>query len=275
MPDDSGLENELRVASQAAREAGAAILPWYGAAIARMKPGNTPVTEADFAANEIVLRALAAAFPADGILSEESVDTTERLHAERVWIVDPLDGTREFLNKTGDFAVMIGLAVAGRAVLGVIYQPVTDSLYTAVAGRGAWVERDGRKERLSCRPVDPAAIRLVGSRSRPEPLVEEVRGELGITDVVPIGSVAMKCVSIAEGKRDLYLHPVNFLGEWDTCAPEVLVREAGGHVSDCRGAGLRYNKPQPGQPDGILATGITPDSGLVARIAAMYDSRKS
>jgi 3'(2'), 5'-bisphosphate nucleotidase len=274
MMDDTYLSAELAVASGAARAAGAAILPHYGNAVARMKPGNSPVTEADFAANEIVLGALREAFPDDAILSEESADTPDRLSASRVWIVDPLDGTREFLNGTGDFAVMIGLAVDGYPVLGVIYRPVADILYTAAEGRGAWSERDGKREQLRCVRVDPEAIRLVGSRSHPEPLVEKVRVELGVVDATPIGSVAIKCASIAEGSRDLYLHPVAFLGEWDTCAPEVLVREAGGHVMDCRGAVLRYNKPIPNQPDGILATGVTDDSSLVARIVMMYEEEK-
>jgi 3'(2'), 5'-bisphosphate nucleotidase len=281
MSDNLFLAAELEVAARAASDAGAAILPFYGNVVARMKPGDSPVTDADVAANEIVLGAIRRAFPEDAILSEESADSPERLGAERVWIVDPLDGTREFLNRTDDFAVMIGLAIGGRAVLGAIYRPVSGVLYTAVEGQGAWAESPGRsgglggrRERLRCVPLDAGAIRLVGSRSHPEPLVSRIAVELGVIDVTPIGSVAVKCASIAEGKRDLYLHPVAFLGEWDTCAPEVLVREAGGFVSDCRGAPLRYNKAVPNQPDGILATGEISDLTVVERIAEMYRAEK-
>jgi 3'(2'), 5'-bisphosphate nucleotidase len=93
----------------------------------------------------------------------------------------------------------------------------------------------------------------VGSRSHAEPLVVRMQEALGIVDVEPCGSVGVKCSRIAEGRRDLYVHPVAFMKEWDTCAPEVILREAGGWVSDCRGERLRYNKPDPRQPHGILA----------------------
>lgn len=273
-PRSAHLFTELRVAADAARTAGAAILPYHGTVTAWMKPGNTPVTEADLAANEIILAALERAFPEDAILSEESADSTDRLGRRRLWVVDPLDGTREFLNRTGDFAVMIGLAVDGHAALGVIYRPIADVLYAAVVGQGSWAEHGRGREKLCCGPVDESAIRLATSPSGSEPLVEEVRMEFGITDIRPIGSVAAKCASIAEDRRDLYLHPVDFLGEWDTCAPEVVLREAGGHVSDCGGKAFRYNKPVPNQPDGILATGRVIDSRLIDRITTMYRAGK-
>lgn len=245
---------------------------FYGTAVATMKPGDSPVTEADHAANDVIVAALSTAFPNDAILSEESADSADRLTAERVWIVDPLDGTKEFLAQNGDFAVMIGLVERGKPILGVIYRPVTDRMYVAVADGGAWVERGDRWDRLVCEAVHPGNIRLVGSRSHPEPLVLRIQAELGIEDVLPTGSVGVKCSFIAEGMRDLYVHPVSYLGEWDTCAPEILVREAGGHVTDCLGTALRYNKRIPTQPDGILAMGRIADRSLVDRIATIYRS---
>jgi 3'(2'), 5'-bisphosphate nucleotidase len=125
---------------------------------------------------------------------------------------------------------------------------------------------------LRCAPLDPAAIRLVGSRSHPDPLIEAMRAELRISDVIPSGSVGIKCSLIAQRRRDLYVHPVPYLKEWDTCAPEVLLREAGGTVTDCLGEPLRYNKPDPAQPDGIVAIGAAPDGSLLDRICAIYRS---
>lgn len=249
------MERRIDVAEQAARAAGRAALEHYGTASAQSKDDESPVTVADHAANAIIIAALRSAFPGDAILSEESRDSLERLSAKRVWIVDPLDGTKEFLARNGEFSVMIGLVEAGRPILGVVYLPDGDVLYSAAHGGGAWVEREGRRDRLKAGEVDPANVRMVGSRSHPDPLVTRIQERLDITAVEPCGSVGVKCSRIAEGRGDLYVHPVPYLKEWDTCAPEVLLREAGGHVSDCLGEPLRYNKPDPRQPHGILACG--------------------
>lgn len=237
-----------------AREAGARALQHYGRTEHALKEGGSPVTTADLASNEHIVGGLRRHFPADAILSEESVDDASRLTAERVWVVDPLDGTREFLSRNGEFSVMIGLLQDNEPVLGVVQMPVTGTVYAAERGKGAWIETDqGLRRPLQCQPQPPGAIRMVGSRSHASPLLERMVEALGITDVVPSGSVGIKCARIAEGERDLYIHPVPYLREWDTCAPEVVLTEAGGVVRDCRGRPLRYNKPEPGQPDGILA----------------------
>lgn len=248
----SYLETELQTAIAAARAAGAAAMRHYGVASATTKADASPVTEADHAANAVILATLGAAFPGDALLSEESADSAHRLAAERVWVVDPLDGTREFLAQNGEFSIMIGLAVAGRAELGVVYLPDGEVLYAAVTGGGVWVEREGRRRRLE-RPRAGGSLRMVGSRSHAEPLVERLCAELGITDVAPCGSVGVKCSRIAADLRDVYVHPVPYLKEWDTCAPEVIVREVGGWVGDCLGRPLRYNKPDPRQPHGMVA----------------------
>ncbi|MEX2569767.1 MAG: 3'(2'),5'-bisphosphate nucleotidase CysQ [Gemmatimonadota bacterium] len=246
------LTNELSFASYLARRAGAAAMEHYGKVSAAIKEGGSPVTEADHAANRVIVEGLRRSFPRDAILSEESADTQERLTARRVWIVDPLDGTKEFLSQNGEFAVMIGLAVRGEPVLGVVYLPDPDVLYRAASGAGAWVERGGEVRRLERASIAGATPRMVGSRSHSEPLLEEIREALGVTEVVPCGSVGVKCSRIADGVLDLYVHPVRYLKEWDTCAPEVVAREAGCSVSDCIGEPLRYNKGEPVQPDGIL-----------------------
>lgn len=266
---EAGLKTEVRVACEAAREAGGAAMAFYGTASAVAKDGGSPVTEADHAANRVILARLAAAFPGDAILSEEARDSTDRLSSTRVWIVDPLDGTKEFLACNGEFAIMIGLAVEGRAVLGVVYLPATETLFAAVEGGGAWVERNGERSALRC-GEGAAPLRLVGSRSHPDPLLVRMQHALGITDVLPSGSVGVKCGLIAEGARDLYVHPVPYLKEWDTCAPEVIVREAGGAVVDCLGAPLRYNKPDPHQPEGILACGAGVLDAVLGTVSSIF-----
>ncbi|HEY7770835.1 MAG TPA: 3'(2'),5'-bisphosphate nucleotidase CysQ [Longimicrobium sp.] len=256
---------ELRAAVRAARAGARAAMPFYGEQASRAKDDGSPVTAADEAAHRAIARVLAREFPADAVLSEEARDPAGRMGARRVWIVDPLDGTREFLARNGEFAVMVGLAVDGRAVAGAVVLPATGVLYAAAQGQGAWVAHEGRRRRLRARPAPAGAPRLVGSRSHPDPLLVTMQEALGITDVRPAGSVGIKCALVAEGERDLYVHPVPYLKEWDTCAPEVVLREAGGTVTDCRGEPLAYNKADPRQPHGILAAapGVAERAGPV------------
>src|SRR5438067_10994257 len=136
-------ERELRVVVELARRAGEAALEFYGGPlrVEHKEEFDEPVTQADRAVNELIVRALQQEFPEDGILAEESVDTARRLGRERVWMVDPLDGTKGFIAGTGDFAVQIGLVIEGAPVLGVVYLPDTDVLYYAARGHGAWVVR--------------------------------------------------------------------------------------------------------------------------------------
>src|SRR5918995_3801639 len=146
-------ESELRAGVELARRAGEAALAFYGKPmrVEHKDEFDEPVTQADRVVNELIVRALCESFPADGILAEESVDTKARLGRERVWMVDPLDGTKGFIAGTGDFAVQIGLAEGGESVLGVVYAPATDVMYWAARGRGAWVERPVETEASSSR----------------------------------------------------------------------------------------------------------------------------
>ncbi|MEX0907275.1 MAG: 3'(2'),5'-bisphosphate nucleotidase CysQ [Gemmatimonadota bacterium] len=252
---------DLDTAREAARLGGAAAMQFYGSATATLKAGGSPVTAADHASSDAITAHLRAAFPDDAILCEETADDPARLVAERLWIVDPLDGTKEFLAQNGEFAVMIGLAIRGRPVAGVVYLPATDTMFYAADGAGAWVEQNGKSERLaSSAPGD--GLRIVTSRSHADATVEALCASLPISERRPSGSVGIKCSLIARGEADLYAHPVPYMGEWDTCAPEVILREAGGSVTDCNGRPLRYNKPVPTQPDGILACA----PGLLARV---------
>ena len=247
------------------------MLAHYGQTEHCTKAGGSPVTAADLASNAHIVHSIRAAFGEDAILSEESTDDGARFGARRVWVVDPLDGTREFLAGNGEFSVMIGMLEEDEPVLGVVFVPATGTMYGAERGRGAWAETgSGARRALRCGPADPGAIRMVGSRSHADPLLQRMAAALGVTDVLPSGSVGVKCARIAEGERDLYVHPVPYLKEWDTCAPEIVLREAGGVVTDCRGGPLRYNKPGPAQPDGILACVGSLHGPVLAKIGPLY-----
>jgi 3'(2'), 5'-bisphosphate nucleotidase len=260
---------ELEIVARLVLESGVAIMRLYGS-VAAGRESSSPVTEADLASNRLITAGLAHAFSGDAILSEESADSAARLAAGRVWIVDPLDGTKEFLTGNGEFSVMVGLVTDGEPVLGVVGLPAAGTIYGAIKGMGAWrLSGGGSPERLVRRPADAARIRLVGSRSHSDPLVTRLAAELGAVEVRQSGSVGVKCVLIAEGQSDVYAHPGPCLKEWDTCAPEIVLREAGGEVTDCVGQRLRYNKAEPVQSNGIMACAPHLSDLVLERIAAL------
>ncbi|HEY0303828.1 MAG TPA: 3'(2'),5'-bisphosphate nucleotidase CysQ, partial [Longimicrobiales bacterium] len=180
---------ELKHVEALARLGGNAAMRHYGAVTAEFKAANSPVTAADREANDRIVAGLKAAFPGEPILSEESADSHKRLDAKRVWIVDPLDGTKEFIAQNGEFSVMIGLAVDGTPVLGVVYLPALNVMYSAELGGGAYVERMGVKTRLQCLYADNGPLRMVASRSHADPILQEIQETLHIFDVMPSGSV--------------------------------------------------------------------------------------
>jgi myo-inositol-1(or 4)-monophosphatase len=166
------------------------------------------------------------------------------LQRERVWVVDPIDGTRSFIAGRPEFAISVGLAVNGEAELGVLYNPATDEMFTAVKGRGAF--RDQKK--LSLRAAVPRSV-IAASRS------EIGRGEFASFvegyDILPTGSTAYKLAKVADGSADIFLSR-GHKSEWDVCAGDLIVREAGGTVTDLDGAKLQYNRPEP-HINGVLA----------------------
>ena len=233
------------------------------------------MTAADLESNAYLVGAIGEAYPGEPVLAEESTDPGSRLGADRVWIVDPLDGTKEFLAANGEFSVMIGFVASGWPVLGVVYLPARRLLYGAGSGLGAWVEPAGGERRsLHCVAAQPGSLRMVGSRSHPDTLLERMQRALDVHDVRPSGSVGIKCALIAEGDRDVYIHPVPYLKEWDTCAPEVLVREAGGTVTDCLGNPLRYNQAVPTQVHGIVASATNVHAQILERIRPLYEAAR-
>ncbi len=265
-------DRELRVALELAREAGAAILEVYEQPFEIFqKPDadiDEPVTQADRIANEIIVSRLQQEFPDDGILAEESVDTAHRLDKSRVWMIDPLDGTTGFIDSNGDFAVQIGLTQDGECVLGVVYQPLTGLLYRAVRGEGSWIERpdlEPQRARVSDHK-EISEMRLAASRSHRSPRMDRVVQKFGLKEEVLRGSVGIKVGLIVEQQCDLYVHLSPRTKQWDTCAPEVILREAGGCLTDLFGRPLRYNDPEIRNRNGILASNRVAHAELVASL---------
>jgi 3'(2'), 5'-bisphosphate nucleotidase len=236
-------DHELEVARQIALEA-AVIVKAYAGTNFRVfsKAGDEPVTEADHAANTLIVARLAREFPSDAILSEELPDDGSRHGANRVWMVDPIDGTRDFILGDVGFAVMIGLCVAGRPTVGVVSQPLTGKTYLGVIGRGAWMESPGqpRSPLHTSALSGPPGIRLVASKSHRMPRVDAVRAALQIEDEMNIGSVGLKIGLVAEDLRDLYVYTGGRTKIWDTCGPEAILIAAGGIITDMDGLPLSY-----------------------------------
>lgn len=247
---------ELETAIRLAREAGAIVRTFYDVPLTvRWKDPTEPVTEADRAVNAYLVKQLKLHYPQDGVLAEESKDDLTRLQRERVWIVDPLDGTAEFIAHNGEFCIMIGLAVAGRPVVGVVYQPIDDVMYAATLGAGTFVEEFGDRYRLHVsQEQDIKKLRLVVSRSHRPQLVNTVIERMGLQRERSIGSVGLKIGLIARGRVEFYVHPNAGTKEWDTCAPDIIVQEAGGVMTDCWERALRYNQPDVVRRFGVLAS---------------------
>ena len=253
---------ELATAQEAALAAGRTIKSLYGSNHFNVghKDFDNPVTSADLKANQIICEKIQAAFPDDGRLSEETEDDLERTSWNRVWLIDPLDGTKEFINQIGEFCVSIALVEEGKPVLGVIYNPVTDELFTA--SRGEALRMNGKAMSMS-RQREPSAATVLASRS------ENGRGEWdrfrGRFRVKPTGSVAYKLALIAAGRGDatFSLTPKH---EWDVCAGAALVEAAGGRITDCEGEPLIFNRHIPPLLPGIIAANPELHQKLVAMV---------
>jgi 3'(2'), 5'-bisphosphate nucleotidase len=274
-------ETELRAAVELARAAGATALSYQGGPlrVEHKEELDEPVTAADRAVNELIVRRLSEAFPRDGILAEESVDTERRLGCERVWMVDPLDGTKGFIAGSGDYAVQIGLAVGGAAVLGVLYAPATDVLYWAARGHGAWVERpvpDAEASPLVERlrvtsETNLKEMRLAESRSHRGPRMDTLVRHLGVRAEVKRHSVGIKVGLLVERQADLYIHLSGKTKQWDTCAPEAVLAEAGGRMTDLWGDPLVYNTPDVYNRHGIVASNGAAHDQVVRRIRPLLE----
>jgi 3'(2'), 5'-bisphosphate nucleotidase len=252
-------ETELSHAATIAREAGRILLDIYASDFVVDFKGqgqSNPVTEADRRANTHIVARLRTLFPDDGVVAEESeaAQQTEALKRERIWYVDPLDGTKEFVAKNGEFSVMIGLTVAGRAQLGVVFQPSEDKLYRGALGQGAFLDANGQTRELHVSTTtESAQLGLIVSRSHRSNSTTELMRSLQMTRETTSGSVGLKVGHIAEQHADLYVHVSDRSGAWDTCAPEAILIAAGGRFTDLAGDPFVYGRADLRTRRGILA----------------------
>jgi len=262
------LENELEMAVALARKAGEAIRAYYALEIiAEEKLGMDnfaePVTIADRTASTIIVEGIAARFPHDAVLSEEEADAVDiRLSKNRVWIIDPIDGTSGFIKKDGDFAVQIGLVENGVPILGVVLLPARNALFYASKGNGAFLaEKDGPAVRLNVsNETDFSKMNLAVSRNHRSPKMSRIVKDFGFRREIQRGSVGVKVGLIAEKLCDLYIHLSHRTKFWDTCGPQIILEEAGGKLTDIFGYPIRYDLSDVQNHNGILASnGVSHD----------------
>ena len=240
-------ESDLGIFAEAiaelAVEAGKAILKIYEQEFeVVIKDDESPLTQADLASHRIICDGLAKLTPDIPVLSEESsdIDYETRANWFQYWLVDPLDGTKEFINRNGEFTVNIALIRFHKPILGVVHVPVTETTYTGLVGKWASRHKAGEEmEHISIRRPCADPVVVVGSRSHANPRLLEFLAKLGDYELISMGSSLKFCV-LAEGKADFYprLGPTS---EWDTAAAHAVVLAAGGKIETLDGKPLRYN----------------------------------
>ncbi len=238
----SDFSHEIEIASHLARKAGKLIMNIYQHDFGVMYKGiNDPVTKADQQANALIVEELHTHFPQDSIVAEESPLPSNSLTTGRVWYIDPLDGTKEFIARNGEFSIMIGLTIDARTKLGVVYWPIRDHLYAGLTDQTAWIEHNGVSKKLSTLESEsPTNITLITSRSHRSPILSTIQRSLHIHNEHQLGSVGLKIGQIAQGKADVYIEPSPYTKAWDACAPEAILRGAGGCFTDIHGNPIQY-----------------------------------
>jgi myo-inositol-1(or 4)-monophosphatase len=258
------LQEDAALARDAARRAGVVILRHFGTSMkVRHKEPGQPLTIADLEADALLKELLHDERPGYGWLSEETEDSEDRLQRSRVWIVDPIDGTRSFIAQRPEFAVSIGLAVDGVAVVGVVYNPARDELFWAVRGGGAVLEVGGGRIPLKVARRETSDD-LVVVASRSDMAAGDFAAIAGDWRIEGVGSTAYKLARVAWGRGDVFLSRGR-KKEWDVCAGALLVEEAGGRVTDVAGTALHYNREDPGLR-GVVAAHADLHAQIVRRI---------
>jgi 3'(2'), 5'-bisphosphate nucleotidase len=259
------------VALASAQEAARVVMQVYAAPFdVAYKQKDDPVTRADRESNALLCERLARSFPGVPIVAEES-DPSEYAGfagARAAWFVDPLDGTREFVARNGEFAVMIGLAEEGRATLGVIVAPAWGRSFVGIVGEGAWeVAKDGSRAPIRVAPRESlAGASLVVSRWRTQERIPALVAALGAREALQHGSSGLKGVLVATGVHDVYVQPGRAGLRWDACATEALVRAAGGECTNAEGGRLEYASGELENTRGLVATNGTIHAVVLAAI---------
>ena len=244
---------ELDIAIKAAQEASNAILEIYQKGYNTFtKTDDSPVTDADLKSNKIIKEILS--ITKHSILSEEDIDDQNRLSKDIIWIIDPLDGTSDFIDKTGEFTVMIALVQNKKPILGVISWPTEKTLFVAQKNCGAFRYSNDKWDKISVTKIDEMSkCRTVGSRHHLSDKEKKFIKKIGIEDFTSIGS-SLKVGKISSGEAEAYITTTNKMKEWDTAASYCIISEAGGKMTDMLGNDLTYNNKNVYHQNGILVT---------------------
>jgi 3'(2'), 5'-bisphosphate nucleotidase len=264
---------ELRVATRLAHEAGDIALQYHGEDISvDLKIGDEPVTVADHECSAHIVAGLREAFPGDVVISEEVADDSRRIQAERVWYVDPIDGTKAFIRGENSYCVMIGLTLRHRPVVGVVLQPNYQTFLFAAKDAGAWLIREERCSQLSTSDRQrPEEARHLRPKNTIAADWGAITAELGLPPDKKISSIGLKLCTIALGASDLHVNPYTNSSSWDTCAPQVILEEAGGQISDMHGLALRYDDPETSKHRrGLIASNGRMHEKVIQKLAELY-----
>lgn len=259
-------EHEINTALEAARVAGEVIMAAYRKLDARAEAPVNVSTQTDHDSQEAILRLLRSRFPADACRAEEKTATLAAAPAsgERMWIVDPIDGTRGFVTKNGEFSVMIALAIRGTPVVGVVAEPVHERITYATAGGGCWQAIGGATRRVTVSPgADLARAVMIQSHLKPGRPNREIEA-LRPARVIETYSAGVKLARVADGTADYYACNYDVMNDWDLAAGHILVTEAGGRVTNLAGADRIYGQTSPLQIGGLLASNGTLHEAIVA-----------
>ena len=244
---------ETYLAIRAALEAGKIVMNVYNHEFSStLKNDNEPLTEADVKSNQIIQKIISDS--GHPILSEESEDNKNRLDSKIIWIVDPLDGTSDFIKKTGEFTIMISLVEENIPILGVIYWPTEKKLYLAQKGQGAFEFYNDNWTKISVSDISELEkCKAVGSRHHISEIEQNLIKHLNLSQFTSKGS-SLKVADVSSGNAELYFTTTNKIKQWDTCASYCLITEAGGKMTDMFGNDLKYNTERLNHENGLLVT---------------------
>lgn len=262
------LECMLEIAREAAAVVNAVYVTEFGV---DYKSPLDPVTDADRRANALICERLSASFPGVPIVAEESDPATfaDFRAANRVFFVDPLDGTREFVDRNGEFVVMIGLLEGERPTAGVMHAPATGTSWLARQGYGAWyVDADGERHPLGVsETASLGAARILSTRSHKSAELEQALAALGAARVDALGSAGLKCAQVAAGNAEAYVATARAGSRWDLCAGQAIIEVAGGKLTDAFGDAIDYRSESLVNARGIIASNARLHGAIVARLA--------
>ncbi len=265
---DKSYQRELELAKSLALEAGDAVMDFYKRDYdVEKKSDDSPLTEADLVANKIIVEGLRKNFPDYGLLTEEESDDKERLNKEHVWIVDPIDGTKEFISKNGEFTINIALVQDHKVVLGVVYAPAVDKLY--YGSDHAFLVENGKEEQIQVSDeTDSSKLVLVRSRSHMNETTKKFTEKAGFKKVVPTGS-SLKGCCVSSGEADVYprFGPQK---EWDIAAMQGVINGSGAEMVLTTGEDVRYNRE-----DSLITEGfIVANPKNIDRLIKIYNEVK-